>query len=59
MSYLLFALPLVGLLAIFGIALRVPIETASNDSAFSASADMAKGKRNGMEVPLASPWSFR
>ena len=35
MSYPLFALPLVGLPAIFGIALRVPSETAANDSAFS------------------------
>ena len=35
MNNLLFALPLVGLLAIFGIALRVSSETATNDSAFS------------------------
>ena len=30
MSYMLFALPLVGLLAVFGIVLRVPSETAAN-----------------------------
>ncbi|MEE3257600.1 MAG: hypothetical protein VX293_00165 [Candidatus Latescibacterota bacterium] len=35
MSYLLFVLPIVGLLAIFGIALRAPGDAAANDAAFS------------------------
>jgi|GEM_PF-1787276 hypothetical protein len=35
MAYLLFVLPIIGLLAIFGVALRVPGRTQANDTAFS------------------------
>ena len=35
MAYLLFVLPIVGLLAIFGVALRVPRVAQANDTAFS------------------------
>ncbi len=35
MAYLLFVLPIVGLLAIFGVALRVPGGAQANDMAFS------------------------
>ncbi len=35
MAYLLFVLPTVGLLAIFGVALRVPGGAQGNDTAFS------------------------
>jgi len=34
-AYLLFVLPIVGLAAIFGIALRVPGGSAANETAFS------------------------
>ena len=34
-AYLLYVLPIVGLLAIFGIALRVPGGSAANETAFS------------------------
>ena len=35
LAYLLFVLPIVGLLAIFGVALRVPGGAQANDTAFS------------------------
>ncbi len=35
MAYLLFVLPIVGLLVIFGVALRVPGGAQANDMAFS------------------------
>ena len=35
MAYLFFVLPIVGLLAIFGISLRVPGNSAPNETAFS------------------------
>ena len=35
LAYLLFVLPIVGLLAIFGVALRVPVGAQANDTPFS------------------------
>jgi len=61
-AYLLFVLPIVGLLAIFGIALRVPGGSAANETAFSFSqrkwlnllpaADPANGQNAAIPIRL-------